>query len=1267
MFAVVRVVSRPPVRGWSTRLGIGGGLALAAVAWGASPAAAAEPASRGTERPELATAASRSFRQTDGSIVKRFYGDPVNVKDAQGRWRHIDTGLARDGATLKARTTRVPVTLPKDLANAPVTVGSPGQAASVSPVGLAGTATVAGDTASYVDRSRGVETRLAALPDGVKQSYVLRNTKAPSRLDVALRVSAGFSVRKAKDGGATVVDSDGKARFELSPTFAWPEGDLPKARPVPTEIVRDGNAWRVRLDLSSRWIRKALEHGPVVVDPTLSVPSPVHDAVINSQFPTYNAGWSTAMGFVATAWKQSSPHIEFRSLLRFDLNDLPQDADVLSASIGLHVAPHSPVPPSTGIDIAMHEATSDWESDAATWISRLPTASWTVPGGDYVGSAVATATNVRQTDGWREWGVTSLVRRWASGASANHGVVLKAASVSPEEIYFAGRTATGAYADQKPYLQVHYAPPAEQSANNPGTGDTGFFTFRPSAAVGGTQINVASGNLLVRTRDLADSVGNFHVVVDRAYNSLAPDTFSILSPRWGFDVGPATRVAVQGNGDALVTGPSGYKLRFVKQTDGTFTAPADFDGSLVKTASGWTLNRTSQGDQFGFDNSGTLTWTKDAAARDFTVQGTSAAGRDVLSSYGTSLGQRVNLSYTGDSLVREMDDPSSGHHYYRYTNGRLTTYESPSGQITSYRYDSNGLLDKIIEPGGTTVELDLAASGRVRSITTTLPGGFPQTTSFVYTRRPYKSDVTGPDSVRRTYAYDADWRVTRQYNPDIAPTVTPTGELFDLADDYVGPNRTYPLTVTADQPDGAGLRRLAVEREDGSEVLGENVPCTTTPFDLVCPTTHATALDVDFSGFPEGALTIRAAATDDEEHQETSDVWTVLVDKTPPAFVSEPSDDDDEEADAASLASDSTDDASMVSWPGAEDPDLADGTAGSDVDHYRWRYRASSSASWSAWTTTPDENTDGFIDSALSHVELQVVPVDSVGNAGSVAEWSIDEVPQGDAPVPDYVPNPTTFDDPDYEEPEESEQPEGLVEDESPEPSVAGKNVVIKKLYRCKQPWTPIQATASGFVIGNCAANTPLTAFRQRTFTKLPGHTTEGRTWVAGSFPNGGPFKDCAWISTASKRVNRTGPGSGRGFCKIYSRAVAKFMHKATRRASVPDSSGKNYPRYHTWATRAQNPDTGRWEEKDGLLAKVTQPCRAYANINPWRRNQTASGASTEYTPGKTVFIRYLSRYQAKDPATGVKKYWIMTHTRQSGTPWLWLPDSCKFDTQTGN
>lgn len=541
---------------------------------------------------------------------------------------------------------------------------------------------------------------------------------------------------------------------------------------------------------------------------------------------------------------------------------------------------------------------------------------------------------------------------------------------------------------------------AAQAANNPGTGDTGFFTFRPAEGVGGTQINVASGNALIRVRDLADGLPTYHVVVDRAYNSLLPDVFSILSPRWKFGVGPDTKLTVESNQDATVVGPSGYLIRFARQTDGTYVAPQGFDGTLTKTSTGWTLTRTSQGDEFGFDNSGTLTWTKDNEARDFTVQGTSAAGRTVLSSYGTNSGRRVNLSYTGDSLVRLMDDPASGHHYYRYTAGRLTQYESPTGAITTYGYDANGFLNSIAEPGGTTVALDvLAASGKVNSITTTPPGGLPQTTSFVYTRRTYKSDVIAPDAVRRTYAYDDDWRVTRQYNPDEIPSVTATGELRNLEGGYVGPNRVYPVTVAATQPDGAGLRRLWLALSSEAELDGEDVPCTTTPFDLVCPQTFDVPLSIDFSPLPEGPTTIHGAARDDEENRGNSTPWEVTVDKTAPVNVSA-------SGELFDLPEYTTGEGTATVTASALDPSMADGTRLSgikslkieDVGHGIIAERTIAcpdEALNRCDVEAAEQLTVDLAQMAEGRHTLRVVATDAVGNEATSTPWSftIDRTP----------------------------------------------------------------------------------------------------------------------------------------------------------------------------------------------------------------------------------------------------------------------------------
>ena len=108
-------------------------------------------------------------------------------------------------------------------------------------------------------------------------------------------------------------------------------------------------------------------------------------------------------------------------------------------------------------------------------------------------------------------------------------------------------------------------------------------------------------------------------------------------------------------------GPSGWELTFLPRGDGTFVGPADDRLVLASLASGGRrLTRTTTGEVFGFDALGRHVTTQDAAGRTFTVQDTSAAGRRVLGSYGTSDGRRANLSYSGDPLVRLINEWQHG-------------------------------------------------------------------------------------------------------------------------------------------------------------------------------------------------------------------------------------------------------------------------------------------------------------------------------------------------------------------------------------------------------------------------------------------------------------------------------------------------------------------------------------------------------------------------------------------------------------------------------
>lgn len=275
-----------------------------------------------------------------------------------------------------------------------------------------------------------------------------------------------------------------------------------------------------------------------------------------------------------------------------------------------------------------------------------------------------------------------------------------------------------------------------------------------SDATRSVDVNIESGNLLLTETDLADANSTYHVVYRRSYNSLS-SIDGIIGKRWVLNVSPQVFITQSGS-VATVHGPDGFNVTMDDNGDGTYTAIEGFDGTLTRAGNGtYTLTRGSTGDIFTFNSQGVLTHTTDATGRTFTVANTSAAGKTVLSSYGTADGRRINVSYNGDSRVREIDDPASTHRYYTYGSaGYLNQYTGPAGN-TTYTYNANGHLTYAAYPDGVTVAIVPLTDGRTSSVTIHRPGGSAdQTWSFAYGA--HQTTVTAPGGAQTTYYFGGD-------------------------------------------------------------------------------------------------------------------------------------------------------------------------------------------------------------------------------------------------------------------------------------------------------------------------------------------------------------------------------------------------------------------------------------------------------------------------------------------------------------------------------
>lgn len=169
----------------------------------------------------------------------------------------------------------------------------------------------------------------------------------------------------------------------------------------------------------------------------------------------------------------SNNQLRRRALLRFDLSALTE-ANATIQSVELHLFLSKSI--SDNVPMRLHESLKDWgegSSDAggqegkgttaqngdATWANTFfPNATWDAPGGDFNGSAVASA-NVGRTNGEYTWTTTQafaeLVQKWVDNPEENFGLFL----IGDES---AGSTAKrfhsseSSVSSQRPMLVVQY-------------------------------------------------------------------------------------------------------------------------------------------------------------------------------------------------------------------------------------------------------------------------------------------------------------------------------------------------------------------------------------------------------------------------------------------------------------------------------------------------------------------------------------------------------------------------------------------------------------------------------------------------------------------------------------------------------------------------------------------------------------------------------------------------------------------------------------------
>jgi hypothetical protein len=237
---------------------------------------------------------------------------------------------------------------------------------------------------------------------------------------------------------------------------------------------------------------------------------------------------------------------------------------------------------------------------------------------------------------------------------------------------------------------------------------------------------------------------------------------------------------------------------------------------------------------------------------------------------------------------------------------------------------------------------------------------------------------------------------------DDLPTVSPSGAFFDLASSYINGTQTYGLTTSADDQ-GSGVQRAWVERVGDGELASGDAPCdpghnTEALDNRICPQDYSFASSIDTSSLPEGRNDFVVKASDVAGNVGQSDSWPVFVDRTPPTPVG---------PGGFSVAwyDRSTHDAA-IGWDEGGDPALPDGSPGSGIGSYSYRYNLAGSG-WTDWTTSDKSELLVPGVSLGDSIQVEVRATDDVGNVSDPVDGNL-VVDDAAATPPDDVPDAPT-------------------------------------------------------------------------------------------------------------------------------------------------------------------------------------------------------------------------------------------------------------------
>jgi RHS repeat-associated protein len=751
------------------------------------------------------TADSRTYLTSTGQYLEMDYMAPVNYQDSSGAWQLINPALVTsnmNGYAWHDAANSVDAELPSSLSATPILVTNGTDWISFALDGASSQGAVSGDTATYPDALPGVNVSYTSEDNELKESLVLADPSAPTIYNFVVQTAAGDTLVSDGSGGLELLDADGNVAFDLPvPTMTDAAGNTSDA--VTMTATQGDSGWTVTVSADSDWLGDPSRTWPVTIDPSTTFSGATY-CTLEWANPTSSFCDGTTYGISSRANQNENGIIQFPSVQ----STLGNASLVEAATLYLNETAASA---SGTVQLGSYGLTQAW-NDTATWDDSMSGTAWTTAGGSSDGDETDSPSQAVTPTGSVNWtfNVQPLVQKWVSGQANDGFLILE--SPSSVALTFTGSGTT-------PYLAVTY----EKRLGNEPFYDVSSHAIDDQETLG---VNAADGNVIIDTTDYSVGGTGLSMQIQRTYNSRSKRTGS-LGLGWSLNMGPDVSLTPEAGGSYLFDDRNGANWLFTLPLGSTtYTSPPGINANLSVSGSTATITYDTSQEVLGFTALGgscpgmVLTTDTDRNGNKLTYDYSGCNLYTItLNRAGETLSEGRTWSVDTDTSSRiesitesnfEGGLNTSGSPIYRAvgfgydsTHTYLTSYTDPTGQVTSYQYNSSGYMDQITNPDGHIIQFDYDSTGRVSSITY-----ITNLTSMVGDTTTYTPDTNTLTANQNALTQDSTAGWSDFYNATLSVTTghaeAGTYSLKAVAGSATDPNEMIVGTTAAGLPAEAG-------------------------------------------------------------------------------------------------------------------------------------------------------------------------------------------------------------------------------------------------------------------------------------------------------------------------------------------------------------------------------------------------------------------------------------------------------------------------------